>query len=131
MSALPHRQRLSPGQLLSLRRHQGWTLVCTQGALLVSGPPPLGDRELGPGESLTLPSRTLYLAEAWGDTEIFLLAPARKRSPGLSRMFGPWWVRLFPRRQANRPKGRELGIGVGPAALPQPQPATTSAKTWR
>ena len=38
---------------------------------------------------------------------------------------------IIDRLQANRPKGRELGIGVGPAALPQPQPATTSAKTWR
>ncbi len=131
MPALPHRQLLTPGQLLPLRRRQGWTLVCARGALLVSGPAPLGDRELGPGESLTLPSRALYLAEAWGDTEIFLLAPAPKRRLTLGRMFGPWWATLFPRLQANRPKGRELGIGVGPAALPQPQPATTSAKTWR
>lgn len=131
MSPLPRRQRLYPGQLLSLSRLQGWTLVCCQGPLLISGPPPLGDRELGTGESLILPSRALYLVEAWAAGEILLLAPARKERPAFGWVFSPRWAGLFPRFQAKSPRGREPGSGTGPAALPQPQPATTSAKTWR
>ncbi|MDD3481661.1 DUF2917 domain-containing protein [Azovibrio restrictus] len=67
---------LEHGKLLRLEGAQAWEVRCQGGALMLSGPWPLGDVELHPGQSCTLPTAGLVLAEAWGASRLSLAPPA-------------------------------------------------------
>ena len=73
---------LEHGQVLRLQGMAGWRLECRAGGLMLSGPAPVGDVELGPGEAYVLPGAALVLAEAWGRAALTLVPPACRGIPG-------------------------------------------------
>lgn len=66
---------LRHGQVLSLDRARGWRVECEGGAVMLSGPAPVGDVELRRGEHYLVPSDQLLLLEAWRGCRVALSAP--------------------------------------------------------
>lgn len=66
---------LEHGELLRLDAGRGWTVRCEDGALMLSGPTPVGDVELRHGQDYTLPTNRLILLEAWRHCRLSLIGP--------------------------------------------------------
>lgn len=93
---------LEHGKLLSLKAAPAWEIVCLDGALMLSGPSPVGDVELRAGQRYLVPTGELLLLEAWGDTRLTLQAPAAK--PGwLHSLFHSFAHVFCSRRPGFRP----------------------------
>lgn len=89
---------LAHAELIALKRARDWHIDCRQGALSLSGPPPIGDVTLVAGQRYRVPNGALVLLEAWRGAEIALHAPPPAwHRPGRGR-----WLRLAACRTALR-----------------------------
>jgi len=63
---------LEHGRVLRLENARGWLVRCEAGALMLSGPPPMGDVELLAGGQFRIPTGHLVLLEGWRHARVWV-----------------------------------------------------------